>query len=196
MTIPPTLLPPLEDGIQESDRKNVQLESYNGSVDATVILVNDGKIPTKRTTVSVQTQHGSVTARLVRLILSLSYRYLIGSQHAPAERPAIQLNAASYNGAVAVYLPRSFRGFLTLSSKNGSIVFSDAVAAQVATFSHVGLTKRCFMGVIADALQDVGEWSGDEVVASSHNGKIRVFYVDEAKASKTSPGFFARMFGS
>jgi hypothetical protein len=73
IVVPPTLLPPLEDGTQEEDRKNVQLQSTNGSVDVTVILVKDAKPSTKRPTVHVQSRHGPVTAKLVSIIFILSF---------------------------------------------------------------------------------------------------------------------------
>jgi hypothetical protein len=107
------------------------------------------------------------------------------------------MTASSRNGSVAVYLPRSFHGFLTLSSANGSIVFSDAVSPNVTTFSHVTTTKRCFMGDLT-AVPESGEWSGDELVANSHNGKVKVFYVDEIKSAKprAKSSIFSRIFRS
>jgi hypothetical protein len=48
------------------------------------------------------------------------------------------------------------------------------------------------------AVPETGEWSGDELVASSHNGKVKVFYVDEIKPAKprAKSSLFSRIFGS
>jgi len=175
ITLPPALLTPLDDGTQERDRKNIHLQSVNGSVDVSVVFVtNDDTKPgpsTKRSTIHAQSRNGSVTVKL----------------SAPSVRPGIEMTATSKNGSVALYLPRSFNGFLTLSSVNGAIIFSDAVLQNLTTFSHVGATKRCFLGDFVGAtLPEGGEWSGDELVASSTNGKIKLFYVDEAKPSSNS----------
>jgi hypothetical protein len=113
--------------------------------------------------------------------------FLIGfqiTQPANGERRPFLLNATSKNGSTYVYLPRSFEGFMTLSSKNGSVVVSDAMSSRMITFSDVSSTLRCFVG--GKGKWDTGgdEWSGDEVVASTCSGKVKVCYVDEVKTDK------------
>lgn len=72
MTIPTSLLPPLSSEESEADRKNLSLHSTHGSVNADIWLLgaraaqpSDSKKSTKRTTLDVGSDNGSVTARVV-----------------------------------------------------------------------------------------------------------------------------------
>jgi hypothetical protein len=72
MIIPTSLLPPLSPEESEADRKNLSLHSTNGSVNGEIWLLGtqgaqpiDSKKPTKRTTLDIGSDNGSVTARVV-----------------------------------------------------------------------------------------------------------------------------------
>jgi len=113
----------------------------------------------------------------------------------PGGRKPFHITATSKNGSVTLHLPRSFQGFLTLTTTNGTIIFSDQLAPHVTTFSHVSSTKRCFIGDLTSWLDRDQEWKGDEVTASSHNGKVKLQFVDEVKATKGKGNFWSRALG-
>ncbi|KAJ7813972.1 hypothetical protein B0H13DRAFT_1515525, partial [Mycena leptocephala] len=50
----------------------------------------------------------------------------------------------SSNGDSVIYVPRSFRGLVTVSSRNGSVRFS--LSVNLVTFIKVNNTRRCFIG--------------------------------------------------
>jgi hypothetical protein len=52
--------------------------------------------------------------------------------------------------------------------------------------SHVSGTQRCFVGDMSSWVDRDEEWHGDEILASSHNGRVRLSYVDEVIAEKDS----------
>jgi hypothetical protein len=105
------------------------------------------------------------------------------------------MKVESKKGAIAVYLPQSFCGLLTLSSK-GSIDFSDLVSAQVAVLSHVDTKKQCFIGNVADSLQGIYQWSGDELEVTSGSGNVGIFYVGEPQPAevRSNLNLFSRIF--
>lgn len=72
MVIPPALLPPLLTGEMEGDRKNLKINTTNGSIDVDVILVGgmeslgiDDMKHKKRTTLDVNSENGPINVRLV-----------------------------------------------------------------------------------------------------------------------------------
>jgi hypothetical protein len=107
----------------------------------------------------------------------------------------MHITATSKNGTVTLYLPRSFRGFLTLSSKNGSVVFSEEFSRCVTRFSDVSHTERSFVGDLSSWVDRDEEWQGDEVIATSPNGRVKLLYIDEVKVEKDKKKFFSRVFG-
>lgn len=68
--MPRSLLPPLDAGESEDDRKNVKFDSKCGGVDASISLLGDAQDPsvdeTKRASLDVKCEHGSIKLRLVR----------------------------------------------------------------------------------------------------------------------------------
>ncbi|KAJ7880678.1 hypothetical protein B0H13DRAFT_1630296, partial [Mycena leptocephala] len=74
----------------------------------------------------------------------------------------------SSNGTVTIHLPRTFRGPLHLTTRNGSGRFSDALKAALTTFSEVNSTRRCFVG-------DFSDWT-EEISVESMNGNVKVGY--------------------
>lgn len=74
MTIPAALLPQLEGGEQEEDRKNLKVDSEYSSIDVDVTLLSvppgrDLKIG-KRTTMNARSQHSSVNFKVVSIQIS------------------------------------------------------------------------------------------------------------------------------
>jgi hypothetical protein len=74
-------------------------------------------------------------------------------------------------------------------------VFSEELSKQVTTFSDISGTRRCFIGDLASWVARDDEWKGDEVVASSREGCVRLFYVDEA-ATETPKAKNSKSIGS
>lgn len=68
MHIPLNLLPPLNDGEIERDRKNLVLRTKDGSIDADIWLIGQEEVAPKdgaRTTVSLSSNDGNITAKIV-----------------------------------------------------------------------------------------------------------------------------------
>jgi len=185
--IPSGLLPPLAEGESDSTRKNLRLLSKNGSVSTEIVLLagdpatDDSRKNYRRTTLDIKSQNGSVTAR-------------IRTVEEKGRRPIV-LVAHSANGSVTVYIPRSFRGFLTIGSKNGSICFSDEVKEYLSTLSEVNSIRRCFLGDF-EGWDGESEWIGDEAEVTSNNGRVRVNYVDDLSCTSSGKAsFWSRMLG-
>lgn len=103
-------------------------------------------------------------------------------------RPFLSIDARSHNGAVAITIPRSFRGQLTLHTDNGRVHVSSALAPRTATLSNLDGTHTFFVG---ERPSD-GKWRTgaskdgeevDEVVGWSKNGSLKVSYDDEDVSS-------------
>ena len=69
MHIPTALLPQLEDGEQEADRKNFKADSEYSSIDVDVTLLsappNQDLKMGKRTTMNARSQHSSISFKVV-----------------------------------------------------------------------------------------------------------------------------------
>lgn len=81
-----------------------------------------------------------------------------------------------------------------MSAKNGSVVLSDQLTEHSTIVTEVNTSKRCFIGDISRWTDGEEGWKGDEISASSHNGKVKVCYVDEVPV-KGKGGVWNRVFG-
>ncbi|KAJ7131563.1 hypothetical protein C8R43DRAFT_1024708 [Mycena crocata] len=201
LTIPQSILPPLAADETEATRRNVFLHTSNGAIDVDVFVIG-GCDTKRRVDMLAKTSNGAVTVKL----------------HADHGRPPIRLNAQSSNGQVTIHVPRSFRGPLTLRTRNGTIRFSDALSADLTTFNEVSGTRRCFVGDFSDWAdqRDVSDvkasvdvkpplngWLGDEISVDTSNGSIKVKYDSESleeererdAKGKGKSTFFGRLLG-
>jgi hypothetical protein len=181
--VPQPLLPPLAEDETETTRRNLFLHTSNGSIEAEVFIVGDGDHKQK-VNMLVKSSNGSVVMKL----------------HTSAARPPINIRAQSSNGSVTIHLPRSFRGPVTVSTRNGAIRFSDALSAELTTFNEVNKTRRCFIGDYSDWTDQPEGWMGDELSLETMNGGIKVQYDVEASASNSASkakgkGLFAKLLG-
>ncbi|KAJ7770014.1 hypothetical protein B0H16DRAFT_1517057 [Mycena metata] len=192
--IPQFLLPALAADETESTRRNAFLHTSNGSIDVSLFVVGDGDYKQKAN-ILVKSSNGSVVAKL--------------HTTDTATRPPVKLCAKSSNGTVTIHLPRTFCGPVTLRTNNGAVRFSDAVAAELTTFSEAQRTRRCFVGDFSGSgwTGEAAGWRGDEVEVETSNGGIRLQYVDGAHGGETGEGggaegkgknkgtFLGRLFG-
>ncbi|KAJ6571394.1 hypothetical protein B0H19DRAFT_988003 [Mycena capillaripes] len=170
--IPQFLLPPLAADETEVTRRNVFLHTSNGSINVDFFVVGDGDSKQK-VDILLKSSNGSVSAKL----------------HAShTARPPVNLKAQSSNGAITLHIPRSFRGPLTICSRNGSIRFSDALSADLTTFNEVNRTRRCFVGDFSDWADQPEGWMGDEVNVESLNGSVKIHYDAETSRGATDGG--------
>ncbi|KAG1843098.1 hypothetical protein C8R48DRAFT_35140 [Suillus tomentosus] len=186
MTIPTSLLPPLSPEESEADRKNLSLHSTNGSVNADIWLLgaraaqpSDSKKSTKRTTLDISSDNGSVTARV----------------HTIHGAEPFLLTISAKNGGVNVTVPRSFNGLLLLTTRHGSVSLADALSENCTHLSQVDLTRRYFVGDLS--MVGDGDWPGDEVRVDAKHGKIWIKYVEEHTSTNDTSkgGLFSRLFG-
>ncbi|KAJ7624308.1 hypothetical protein DFH06DRAFT_1230147 [Mycena polygramma] len=186
VNVPQFLLPPLAADETEATRRNVFLHTSNGSIDVDLFVVGEatGK---EKVDMLVKSSNGSITVKL---------------HAAPTPRPPVHLKASSSNGTITLHLPHSFRGPLTLRTRNGSIRFSGTLATNTTTFSEAGGVRRCFVGEFADWAERPEGWAGDEVNLESSNGSVRVQYDVETSSSAggegakgKGKGIFGRLLG-
>ncbi|KAJ6517465.1 hypothetical protein C8R47DRAFT_1087337 [Mycena vitilis] len=199
--VPPFLLPPLAHDESEATRRSVFLHTSNGSIDVDLFVVGgesgresgaEGKKEEagKGVDMLVKSSNGSITVKL----------------HAPpTPRPPLHLTGTSSNGTLTLHLPHSFRGPLTLRTRNGSVRIGGALAGATSTVSEAGGVRRCFVGEFADWAERPEGWTGDEVSLESANGSIRVQYDVEAASSSggldggggkgKGKGLFGRLLG-
>jgi hypothetical protein len=110
------------------------------------------------------------------------------------------LTCTSKNGGVEVYIPQSFVGPFSMTSKNGSFKRSEAVTAMSTLFYEANGTQRGFIGdhSTTDWGSDPAAWQGDTLYLESSNGSCKVYYVDELDVPPSvdgGKGFFAKLFG-
>lgn len=188
MIIPTSLLPPLSPEESEADRKNLSLHSTNGSVNGEIWLLGtqgaepiDSKKPTKRTTLDIGSDNGSVTARV----------------HTIHRAAPFLLTISANNGSVNVNLPHSFSGLLLLTTNHGSVSLTDTLSQNCTHLSQVDLTRRYFVGDLS--MVDDSDWTGDELRVEAKHGNIRIKYVEEHSSaddiSKSKGNFLNRLFG-
>ena len=110
----------------------------------------------------------------------------------------VKIEASSKNGSVHIYIPRTFRGPMQLSTANGSIRLSDAVKMQTHVFSDLRGVQRGFLGAFDTSEWRGSEnWVGDELLAETKNGSVKVFFDDEATTGwgkPKPPSFFSKLF--
>ncbi|KAJ3512411.1 hypothetical protein NLJ89_g3541 [Agrocybe chaxingu] len=196
LVIPKEFLAPLAKDETEENRKNLLLESKNGAVDVNIFVMPmradalSVMKDRKRVITHCASRNGSVTAKIHDVQLP---------SHPNDLRPPLKASFHSLNGAINLYLPRSFRGPLRIRTFNGGIRFSDAVQSTLTQFSEVDRVRRSFLGHFDPSEFDASvQWAGDELDAETMNGAVRIYFDDEASppgAQKSkSPGFLERLF--
>ncbi|KAF9220799.1 hypothetical protein BS17DRAFT_713527, partial [Gyrodon lividus] len=182
--IPHSLLPPLTEDEDEADRKNLRLSSKFGSIKAEVWLLSSSRSECfsveeqKRTTVDLSSDHGSIRVQM----------------HNIQGAAPFLVTARAPHGTVGISLPRSFHGFLSLSTQHGNVWLADTLSQNSTQLSQVDYTRRYFVGDFS-SLGDA-EWTGDELRIEAKHGQIRIQYVDDAVADdQLKGGFLGWLFG-
>ena len=120
-------------------------------------------------------------------------------------RPFLSIQAKAHNGSIAIAIPRSFRGLLTLRTHNGRVLLSSALSTCAATLSTSGGSHSYFVGEQSSSRKwhtgnsEDGD-EVDEVIGSSNNGDVRVSYGDEdddeESSSAKGSGIFSSLFSA
>jgi len=193
LSVPRYLLPPLDAGESEDDRKNVKFESIFGGVDASISLLGDAQDPSvdeaklkKRTSLDVKCEHGSIKLRL---------RTCSSATAAPMP---FHLNITGCHGSVNVALPRTFQGPMTIYSSHGSVKFSDDVSERMGHRNEIDNTRRCFVGDLSLLSDDDDGWKGDEVNIRTEHSSVKVRFVDEPEPEIPTgkAGLISRLLGA
>jgi hypothetical protein len=103
------------------------------------------------------------------------------------------LSVGSHNGSVTVGIPNTFEGLLTIYARNGSVKISDEITQCITMHNEQKAIQRCFVGDVFLYNEDEGGWAGDQLDVDAHNGRVKIYFVDEVelKAPKKS-GLFSR----
>ena len=113
--------------------------------------------------------------------------YLILFQHDSGTRLPLDIFAATTNGRVDLYLPRSFNGPLCIKLGHGRLRYSNAVAAMITTFSDQQGVRRSYLGTLDTSPMDQNaKWEGDELYAQSSVGNVNIYFDDEVDQLKSS----------
>jgi len=92
------------------------------------------------------------------------------------------LTAKSNEGAVTVCIPPDFQGPISYTIRDGHALLSDRIKQHMTPFSTVSGTRRAFIGDWSSSgygEDSKVEWQGDELVVSTDEGDIKLFYADE-----------------
>ena len=88
---------------------------------------------------------------------------------------------------------------MTIYTKNGSVKISDGITQRIAMHNEENSTQRCFVGEISSYNEDNGDWAGDRLDVSSHNGSVKIYLVEEtaleASAKKGGFALLSRLLG-
>ena len=169
-----------------SDAPHLLLESHNGTVFGEVWVLRAHRVPVaaaaaareRRVRLHFRTHNGTLKA-------------VVHDHPSTVEpRPLLSIDVRVHNGTVAVAIPRSFRGQLTLRTGNGTVRLSSALAPRAATLSALDGTQTYFVGERpGGGMWHTGESGGGEevdgLIGSSNNGDVKVSYDDEDASSGT-----------
>lgn len=192
LSIPSELLPPLPAGESERTRKNLSLQTKDGSINANIFVLlttaeelQKADKMNQRTLIDAATKDGPVTVRM----------HEVHSQQGEVRLP-IQLRSSSLDGAIRVYLPRSFRGIFRIKVKSGKIRFSKAIESSSTPFSEVNGLKISFLGLFDAAEWQPGvDWNGDELILETTDGNVSVLFDDEENGpAQTRKGLLSKIF--
>lgn len=210
LRIPTAFLPPLLPNETALTRKNLNLESRNGTVDADVYVMPtrraDRKPSNHRVTIHTSSTNGTVTTTVVSGAINLHRKlstYHQGQHDVTASesektRLPLLISTSSANGRIYVYLPRSFQGLVSVEIRNGSLRYSSDVQALLTPLSDFNRTQRAFIGHLdTSELEHNAEWTGDELTVRATNGNVRISFDDEVDSLPTpigGRGFWTKLF--
>ncbi|KIK60378.1 hypothetical protein GYMLUDRAFT_97115 [Collybiopsis luxurians FD-317 M1] len=161
LEIPNEFLAPLPDGLSEDRRSNFHASSKHENVSAILYLLNKPMHKSRNKVIlNTSSPHGTVSTCIRREGLL----------------PAFDLKSESRNEDVIVKIPRTYRGMIAGTTKNGRIWMSDAVSARAVVLSDVeGSTKRIFIGDLSARNDE----TDDSMVLETKNGSVKVYFEDE-----------------
>ncbi|KAF9254396.1 hypothetical protein L218DRAFT_886434, partial [Marasmius fiardii PR-910] len=186
--IPASFLPKLDHGQKEEDRKNLSLKTKMGTIVANILLHHrEGSMSNRRTSLEFKTSIGTMVLK--------------DATPSP-NRPPFQLKAISQSGTVLLHLPRTFRGFLNITTTIGTVSLSPEVsrAHRWISTSAIGRVRKGFLGD-SSTLRDLEDqpWNGDEVEIETTVGSVEIHFVPPGPSpivtsshSVTSSPFCAR----
>ncbi|TFK31750.1 hypothetical protein BDQ12DRAFT_693605 [Crucibulum laeve] len=190
LAVPAAFLPPLAEGETEETRSNLYLSGTNGSIAADVTIAAQRTSDTKRNRVLLyaKSTNGIVTVKLHDPVPTVTARF-----------PFIA-TVSSHNGSVNIHVPRSYRGPLTLKTKNGRAYFSEELEQHLSLQIETNGLHRSFLGewtADCEEIDGMKSWTGDEIDAKTQNGNINIQFDDEVAAKKecAKGGFWSKLFG-
>jgi len=209
MDVPRALLPPLEPGEKEDERRNLRLTSKGGYIDVSLLLLassgpehqlsvtgtNKGENQSEPQTSVGISQHD----RRARILLTSDQGSTTVRMHTAENASPYLLEVVVAKGYATVILPRAFHGLLRLGATYGRpVTLSKDLSNQCTPLSDIGSYRRWFVGDLAEAGSFFGgggpsepHWQGTEVKVMGHNASIDVKYADREGGS----GLWAKLMG-
>ncbi|KAJ8095535.1 hypothetical protein PM082_023062 [Marasmius tenuissimus] len=164
--IPASFLPRLQQGQTEEDRKNLSLKTKVGTIVADVLLQHrEGSPVDRRTLLAFRTTLGT-------MILKLDVT--------PSPiRPPFQLKATTQSGTIVLHLPRSFHGFLSVTTTIGNVNLSSEVAEVNRWITTGPRVRKAFIGDASQLREcELEPWNGDEVIIETTVGSVEIAFAE------------------
>ncbi|KAH8806503.1 hypothetical protein DL96DRAFT_1630839 [Flagelloscypha sp. PMI_526] len=195
LAIPRALLPPLNPEETEQTRANLSLVSTHSYVTAEVWTLSDSKPP---------------APNVVRINAKSTHSYVHIILHDDTHTRPLRINCHSTHGKVKLYLPRSFVGMISGSTKHGKVEFSPAIRAKGTLLGNIENMSRIFIGDLdlyhEEREGEEGSNGLDEADLSAPHAGLTVYFEDEAPLPQPNPftqagsgsgifGSFKKMFG-
>jgi len=176
--VPPVLLP-----AQNRETSNLRIRNFGAGIDASVWLVNsepesvtDVGVDGKRAVLDVNSTFGPVRLSL----------------YADSARTPFALSVRTSFGPIALSIPRTFRGPLTIQSGVAPIKLSPSLAARFQTLEEANGKRTGFVGdwrasaeegrtgYVQDGRSVEDEqWKGSTIEVGTAYGPIRISFVED-----------------
>ncbi|KZO94822.1 hypothetical protein CALVIDRAFT_599572 [Calocera viscosa TUFC12733] len=164
-----------------SHDKALSVYSQNGSIDALVYLTQSvGRTAKGRVELEGLSMNGSVKFSVAECPADMRLSILVESR----------------NGSIALFLPPTFRGPLTITHENGVSTIAPSLRSRTRTLDETHALHRCWVGEWGE--DDDPNWVADECVVGSHNGSVKVGYWSAEEAGKQQlipKGIMEKVFG-
>ncbi|KZT36728.1 hypothetical protein SISSUDRAFT_1049464 [Sistotremastrum suecicum HHB10207 ss-3] len=154
--VPPSILPKIRDG---ETRKNLKLHALAGKIAAGIELRRSGTTRVTHADIEAFADHGSVKLKIER-----------------SDTVRFRLLCRSNDGSSTIYIPRNFRGSISMHVVDGEGTFSSAVSDHLTFISRQPSRSVHFLGDFPGFNRP---WDGDDVEVEVRNGNIKISYVDE-----------------
>ncbi|KAK7457762.1 hypothetical protein VKT23_010101 [Stygiomarasmius scandens] len=178
--IPRAFLPPLAEGQSEVSRKNLSLRTKMGGITADVTMWHDDSAERKE---KMEKGGKMVNMEMKALVGTIWLKLRDPTPRPTSQRPPFFLRCFTRTGTLFVELPRSFHGFILVTTTVGAVTLSTSLQSTARWLDSGLRSRRCFIGDMSGLSdhENGNTWTGDEVKLEASFGAVQISYVDEGK---------------